>query len=60
VFLNDALEACKLLGDHHQEAALRTNTADVLRATGDLSGAVARMKEAAAILAEIGAGQFAA
>jgi predicted ATPase len=54
-FLNEALEACTLLGDHHQRAALLTNSADVLRATGDLSGAVARMKEAAAILAEIGA-----
>jgi hypothetical protein len=32
-----------------------TNSADMLRATGDLNGAVARMKDAAAILAEIGA-----
>ena len=53
--LDVALDVCTLLGDHHLQAALLTNSADMLRATGDLEGAVARMKEAAAILADIGA-----
>jgi hypothetical protein len=53
--LEDALRTCRLLGDHHQEAALLTNAADVLRVTDRTSEAVARVKAAVAILADIGA-----
>ncbi|MBV9328070.1 MAG: tetratricopeptide repeat protein [Chloroflexi bacterium] len=52
--LEDALEVCKLLGDRHQEAALLTNAADLLRAAGRTSEAIERVKSAVAILADIG------
>jgi DNA-binding SARP family transcriptional activator/predicted ATPase len=52
--LDDALGVCKLLGDRHQEAALLTNAADLLRAAGRTSEAMERVKSAVTILADIG------
>jgi DNA-binding SARP family transcriptional activator len=52
--LDDALEVCTLLGDRHQEAALLTNAADLLRAAGRTSEAMQRVKSAVTILADIG------
>lgn len=53
--LDTAIGLCRLLGDRHQEAALLTNMADLLRATGRTDAAMARLREAVPILADIGA-----
>lgn len=54
-FLDEALEVCKVLGDNHLQAALLTNSADLLRATSRTSEAMERVTAAVAILADIGA-----
>ena len=54
VTLNEALEECLNLGDLHLEAALRNNLADILRADGQEESAMAQLKHAVAIFAEIG------
>ncbi len=50
-----ALELCVTQGDRHREAALRNNLADLLHSTGKSTEAMAQLKQAAAIFAEIGA-----
>jgi len=52
--LQAALDECIIFGDRHLEAALRNNLADQLRASGDQEAAIAQLKEAVAIFAEIG------
>jgi tetratricopeptide (TPR) repeat protein len=52
--LQDALEACLMLGDRHLEAALRNNLADILRADGQEESAMVSLKQAVAIFADIG------
>ena len=41
-------------GDRHREAALHNNLADLLHAAGDPDSAMAELKQAVAIFAEIG------
>ena len=50
-----ALALCIAQGDRHREAALRTNLADRLRDAGDIEAAIAQLKVAVSIFAEIGA-----
>jgi predicted ATPase/DNA-binding SARP family transcriptional activator len=50
-----ALALCVLVGDRHREAALRNNLADLLHAAGREEEAMAQLKEAVVIFAEIGA-----
>jgi len=52
--LEEALGECHLLGDRHLEAALRNNLADMLRASGQNEDAMAQLKRAVEIFAEIG------
>lgn len=52
--IQGALDDCIVLGDRHLEAALRNNLADQLRACGDQEAAMAQLKEAVTIFAEIG------
>jgi predicted ATPase/DNA-binding SARP family transcriptional activator len=49
-----ALELCKKLGDHHREAAIHSNIADLLHAAGRAEEAIDHLKRSAVILAEIG------
>jgi hypothetical protein len=49
-----ALALCASQGDRHREAALHSNLADLLHATGRQEEAMAHLKQAAAIFAQIG------
>jgi Tetratricopeptide repeat len=49
-----ALALCASQGDRHREAALHSNLADLLHATGRQEEALAHLKQAAAIFAQIG------
>jgi DNA-binding SARP family transcriptional activator len=51
--LEEALEACRRQGDRHREAALCNNLADVLHAADRGDEAMARLKEAVTIFADI-------
>lgn len=51
----EALTLCVAQGDRRREAALRTNLADRLRESGDIEAAMAQLKVAVSIFAEIGA-----
>lgn len=50
----EALTLCVALGDRHREAALRNNLADLLHAAGCGEEAMAQLKQAVVIFAEIG------
>jgi predicted ATPase/DNA-binding SARP family transcriptional activator len=50
-----ALELCQKRGDRHREAALHNNLADLLHRTGREEEAMAQLKQAVVIFAEIGA-----
>lgn len=50
-----ALALCAVQGDRHREAALRNNLADLLCAQGQEDAAMAELKQAVAIFAEVGA-----
>jgi predicted ATPase len=50
----EALVACRRIGDRHHEAALENNLADLLNASGDRETAMDHLKRATAIFAEIG------
>jgi len=52
--ISRAIKESLLLGDRHLEAALRSNYADILRASGDTEAAIQQLKQAAVIFAEIG------
>lgn len=49
-----ALELCIQQGDHHREAALHNNLADLFHASGQDEQAMAHLKKAVRIFAEIG------
>jgi tetratricopeptide (TPR) repeat protein len=49
-----ALALCASQGDRHREAALRNNLSDLLHAAGQPDAAMAHLKRAVAIFAEIG------
>ena len=49
-----ALEACRRLGDRHREAALENNLSDLFHEKGDSEKAMAGLKRATAIFAEVG------
>jgi predicted ATPase len=49
-----ALALCVAQGDRHREAALRNNLADTLHDAGETGAAMAQLKEAVSIFAEIG------
>jgi len=49
-----ALSECTALGDRHREAALHNNLADLLHAAGRAEEAMAHLKQAVTIFAEIG------
>lgn len=49
-----ALAACRRLGDRHREAALENNFADLLHEQGDKEAAMEHLKRATAIFAEVG------
>ncbi|NTU61975.1 MAG: AAA family ATPase [Chloroflexi bacterium] len=49
-----ALAECAALGDRHREAALHNNLADLLHAAGRSEEAMAHLKQAVTIFAEIG------
>ena len=49
-----ALALCATQGDRHREAALHNNLADLLHAAGQPDAAMAHLKEAVAIFAEVG------
>ena len=51
----EALDLCTALGDRHREAALHNNLADLLQAAGRPEEAMARLKTAVEIFAEVGA-----
>jgi tetratricopeptide (TPR) repeat protein len=51
--IRQAIDECSTLGDRHLEAALRNNHADILRASGDSDAAMAELKRAVAIFADI-------
>ena len=51
-----ALALVVALGDRHREAALRNNLADLLHAASRDEDAMAQLKQAVAIFAEIGVG----
>jgi tetratricopeptide (TPR) repeat protein len=53
--IRTALELCETQGDRHREAALHNNLADLLRTSGDIEAAMAHLKTAVVIFAEIGA-----
>ncbi|MBA2364437.1 MAG: tetratricopeptide repeat protein, partial [Chloroflexia bacterium] len=50
----EALAICAAQGDRHREAALHNNLADILHATGQREAAMAHLKLAVTIYAEIG------
>jgi DNA-binding SARP family transcriptional activator len=50
-----ALDLCAAQGDRHREAALHNNLADLLHAAGRHEDAMAQLKHAVAIFAEVGA-----
>ena len=50
----DALERCRRQGDRHRQAALENNLADLLQAAGRPDEAMAHLKRAVALFAEIG------
>ncbi len=50
-----ALEACRRLGDRHREAALENNLADLFHDKGDRDAAMEHLKRATAIFSEVGA-----
>jgi len=50
-----ALELCAMCGDRHREAALQNNLADLHHAAGLSDEAMAHLKQAVAIFAEVGA-----
>jgi DNA-binding SARP family transcriptional activator/predicted ATPase len=52
----EALELCTMQGDRHREAALHNNLADLLHETDRPDEAMAHLKQAVAIFADIGAG----
>lgn len=49
-----ALEQCTFHGDRHHQAALHSNMADLLHASGQREAAMTHFKQAAALFAEIG------
>ena len=49
-----ALDLCLLLGDRHHEAALHNNLADLYHAVEQTEVSMSHLKQAVAILAEIG------
>jgi tetratricopeptide (TPR) repeat protein len=49
-----ALALCASQGDRHREAALHNNLADLLHALGQTEAAMAHLKQAVSIYAEIG------
>jgi predicted ATPase len=49
-----ALALCASRGDRHREAALHSNLADLLHATGQHEEAMTHLKQAAAIFAQVG------
>ena len=50
----EGLELCAALGDRHREAALHNNLADLLREMGRSDEAMAHLKQAVSIFAEVG------
>jgi tetratricopeptide (TPR) repeat protein len=50
-----ALSLCAVVGDRHREAALHNNLADLLQASGRSEEAMAHLKSAVEIFAEVGA-----
>jgi tetratricopeptide (TPR) repeat protein len=52
-----ALDLCRATGDRHHEAALHNNLADLVQASGDHEGAMAHLKTAVEIFAEVGAAE---
>jgi len=52
----EALALCSARGDRHREAALHNNLADLLHAAGRGDEAMAHLKQAVAIFAEVGTG----
>ncbi len=52
---SDALNLCQKRGDRHHEAALHNNLADLLHRAGREEEAMAQLKQAVVIFAEIGA-----
>ncbi|MDF2967023.1 MAG: transcriptional activator domain protein [Nocardioidaceae bacterium] len=50
-----ALTLCAVVGDRHREAALHNNLADLLQASGRSEEAMAHLKSAVEIFAEVGA-----
>jgi tetratricopeptide (TPR) repeat protein len=53
--LESALGLCAAQGDRHREAALHNNLADLLHVAGRPEEAMAHLKQAVSIFAEIGA-----
>jgi DNA-binding SARP family transcriptional activator/tetratricopeptide (TPR) repeat protein len=51
----EALGLCVRAGDRHREAALRNNLADLLHAAGEGDEAMAELKQAVALFADVGA-----
>ena len=51
---DEALALCRTVGDRHREAALTNNAADLLHAAGRREEAMARLRSAVGIFAEIG------
>ena len=49
-----ALALCRSQGDRHREAAIHTNVADLLHAAGQSDAAMAHLKQAALLFADIG------
>src|SRR4029078_10694769 len=49
----DALERCRRQGDRHRQAALENNLADLLQAAGRPDEAMAHLKRAVALVAEL-------
>ena len=54
VLAEQALALCRRVGDRHREAALHNNLADLLHAAGRPEDAMAHLKKAVVIFAEIG------
>jgi tetratricopeptide (TPR) repeat protein len=52
--LEQALALCQAQGDRHREAAIHSNLADLLHATGQEERAMAHLKQSAAIYSDIG------
>ena len=52
-----ALALCQAYGDRHREAALRSNLADLLRADGQLEAAMAQLKLAVTLFADVQSGE---